>query len=366
MGKILILANNDIGLYKFRKELIEELLKDYKVFISLPNGEFVKELVNMGCEFIETNITRRGTNPITDLRLMFEYKKILNRVKPDVVLSYTIKPNVYGGMMCSRTKTPYITNITGLGTAVENDGLLQSITIVLHKLALRNSSCVFFQNKENAHFINSKGIIKGKQKVIPGSGVNLKYYEVLDYPSDETVNFLFISRVMKQKGIDQYLDTAENIKKRFYNTQFHILGFCEESYEGKLKELHEKGIIRYHGMQSDVRKFHEISHCTIHPTYYPEGMSNVLLESAACGRPIITTNRSGCREIVDDGINGYVVEQQNSQDLIEKTEKFLALSYEEKKKMGLAGRAKVEKEFDRQIVIDAYQDEIYKLQNKRI
>ena len=358
MGKILILANNDIGLYKFRKELIEELLKDNQVFISLPNGEFVKELVNLGCVFIETNISRRGTNPITDLRLMFEYKKILNRVKPDVVLSYTIKPNVYGGMMCRFTKTPYIANITGLGTAVENGGVLQSITIFLYKIALKNASCVFFQNKENAEFINSKGIIKGRQKIIPGSGVNLDHYEILDYPEDDTINFLFISRVMKQKGIDQYLDAAEYIRKKYTNTQFHILGFCEESYEEKLKAMHDKGIIQYHGMQSDVRKFHKISHCTIHPTYYPEGMSNVLLESAACGRPIITTNRSGCREIVDDGINGYVIEQQNSQDLIEKVEKFLKLSYEEKKEMGLAGRVKVEREFDRQIVVDAYKDEI--------
>ncbi|MFL2122535.1 glycosyltransferase family 4 protein [Marinilactibacillus psychrotolerans] len=358
MGKILILANNDIGLYKFRKELIEELLKDNQVFISLPNGKFVKELVNMGCEFINTNISRRGTNPITDLRLMFEYKKILNRVKPDVVLSYTIKPNVYGGMMCRLTKTPYISNITGLGTAVENGGVLQSITIFLYKLALKNASCVFFQNKENTEFINSKGIIKGKQKIIPGSGVNLEHYQVSNYPDDNIINFLFISRVMKQKGIDQYLDAANYIREKYPNTQFHILGFCEESYEEKLKDMHDKGIIQYHGMQSDVRMFHKISHCIIHPTFYPEGMSNVLLESAACGRPIITTNRSGCREIVDDGVNGYVVEEQNSQDLIEKVEGFLELRYEDKKQMGLAGRAKVEREFDRQIVVNSYKDEI--------
>ena len=364
MGKILILANNDIGLHKFRKELIEELLKDNQVFISLPNGEFVKELVNIGCEFIDTNISRRGTNPITDFKLMVEYKKILNSVEPDVVLTYTIKPNVYGGMMCRLTKTPYVANITGLGTAVENGGLLQSITVFLYKLALKNASCVFLQNKENAEFINSKGIIKGKQKIIPGSGVNLNHYEILEYPKDEIINFLFISRVMQQKGIDQYLDAAEYIRKKYPNTKFHILGFCEESYEEKLKAMHEEGIIQYHGMQSDVRMFHKISHCTIHPTYYPEGMSNVLLESAACGRPIITTNRSGCREIVDDGINGYVIEQQNSQDLIEKIEKFLALSYEERKQMGLAGRAKIEKEFDRQIVVDAYLEAIGNFQKE--
>lgn len=231
----------------------------------------------------------------------------------------------------------------------------------LYKLALKKASCVFFQNKGNANFFNSKGIVKGKQSLLPGSGVNLNYYHVLDYPSDENINFLFISRVMKQKGIDQFLEAARFIKGKYPNTEFHILGFCEDRYENKLYEMQNEGIIRYHGMQTDVREFHKISHCTIHPTYYPEGMSNVLLESAACGRPIIATNKSGCREIVDDGINGYLIEQQNSQDLIVKIEKFISLSYEEKKNMGLAGRKKVENEFDRHIVIDQYIKEIQEI-----
>lgn len=207
-------------------------------------------------------------------------------------------------------------------------------------------------------FLNAKGIIKGREKLIPGSGVNLDYYKALDYPKDDTIKFVYISRIMKAKGIDQYLEAAEYIKNKYPKTEFNILGSCEEDYIDKLSKMENKGIIKYHGVQSDIRKFHKISHCTIHPTYYPEGMSNVLLESAACGRPVITTNRSGCREIVDDGINGYIVEQQNSQDLIDKIESFLNLSYEEKKQMGLAGRVKVEREFDRQIVINAYMEEI--------
>lgn len=356
--RVLILANNDIGLYKFRKELIEELLKENEVFISLPNGEFVKELIDLGCKFIDTYISRRGTNPITDFRLMIKYKKIIKEVKPNVVLTYTIKPNIYGGMICRLAKVPYIANITGLGTAVENGGLLQVVTLTLYKLALKNVSCVFFQNKENADFFNKKRIIEKKQRIIPGSGVNLQHYNVLDYPKDKNINFLFISRVMKEKGIEQYLEASEYIKNRYPFTNFHILGFCEEAYERKLEKLQERGIIYYHGMKNDIREFHKISHCTIHPTYYPEGMSNVLLESAASGRPIITTNRSGCREIVDDGVNGYIVAQQNSQDLIKKIEMFLALSYDKKKQMGLAGRYKVEREFDRQIVLDAYMEEI--------
>jgi len=356
--KILILANNDIGLYKFRRELIEELLKEYKVYISLPRGEYVKELIDMGCDFIDTQISRRGTNPIADFRLMIDYYRILRFIKPDIVLTYTIKPNVYGGIICRATKTPYISNITGLGTAVENGGILQAITLTLYKLALKKSKCVFFQNTENADFMISRNIIKGKSRTIPGSGVNLSQFEILEYPSDESINFVFISRVMRQKGIEQYIEAAEYIKKKYSNVQFHILGFCEEAYEKRLNKLHEQGIIQYHGLQNDVREFHKISHCTIHPTYYPEGMSNVLLESAASGRPIITTNRSGCREILDHGINGYFVEQQNSQDLIEKVERFLELSNEEKRIMGIASREKVEKNFDRQIVINAYKEEI--------
>jgi len=361
MKKVLILANNDVGLYKFRKELIQELVKEYKVYISLPDGEFIHQLKELGCEFINTSISRRGTNPITDLKLFINYRKIIKEVKPDVVLTYTIKPNVYGGMACKMSGIPYIVNITGLGSAVENGGLLQRITLSLYKSALKKVNCVFFQNKENEEFFDENKIISGNHRLIPGSGVNLDYYPVLDYPSDTIVNFLFIARVMKEKGIEQYLDAAKYIKKKYPKTAFHILGFCEQDYEGKLREMQDKGIIKYHGMQSDVREFHKLSHCTIHPTYYPEGMSNVLLESAACGRPIITTNRSGCREIVDDGVNGYIVEQQNSQDLIGKIEQFLSLDYGAKKQIGILGRNKVEKEFDRRIVVDSYIEEIEKI-----
>ncbi|MEF2093906.1 glycosyltransferase family 4 protein [Bacillus sp. CFBP9009] len=358
MAKILILANNDVGLYKFRKELIKELVKENEVYISLPNGEFISELIELGCKFIDTAINRRGTNPITDLKLILNYRRIIKDIKPDLVLTYTIKPNVYGGLACRMSGITSIANITGLGSAVENGGILQKITLFLYKVSLKKAKCVFFQNKENEEFILKKKIISGNHRLIPGSGVNLDYYSLLDYPSDKTINFLFIARVMKEKGIDQYLEAADYIRGKYPNTVFHILGFCEDAYEDKLKEMQAKGIIKYHGMQSDVREYHKISHCTIHPTYYPEGMSNVLLESAACGRPVITTDRAGCREIVDNGVNGYVIKQQDTQDLIEKIEKFIDLVQKDKIQMGLAGRTKAEKEFNRQIVVDAYKEEI--------
>lgn len=360
--RIMILTNSMNGLYNFRRELIEKLLKEgYEIFIGSPIDDKVEYFNSLGCQFFETPINRRGKNPLTDLRLLFKYIRIIKSINPSVVLTYTIKPNVYGGISCSLLGVPYIVNITGLGTAVENNGLLQKITLFLYKLGLRKSSCVFFQNKENMNFFIKKNIVVSNYRLIPGSGVNLEHFKVLDYPDDEKIVFLFISRIMKEKGIDQYLEAARYIKSKYPNTEFHVLGYCEESYIEKLKELERNKVIYYHGMQSDVRKFHKISHCTIHPTYYPEGMSNVLLESAACARPVIATNRSGCKEIVNNGVNGYLVEEKNLQDLIEKIEKFLYLSNEDRKRMGLAGRKKVEQEFDRNIVIKAYLEEIGKI-----
>lgn len=359
MKKILILVNHDIVIYNFRRELVERLLKEgYEVYISSPYGERIEDLVAMGCKYIEVSIKRHGTNIIEELKLIRYYKKIIKEVEPEIVLSYTIKPNIYGGMACKSLNVAYIANITGLGTAVENPGLMQKVSIILYKFAFKKINCIFFQNSENMQFFIDNKIAIDKHRLVPGSGVNLEQFNVLDYPPNETIEFVFISRIMKEKGIDQYLEAAEYIRNKYQNTKFHICGFCEEAYEEKLKEIQDKGIVEYHGMQKDIRIILKRTHCTIHPTYYAEGLSNVLLESAASGRPVITTNRSGCREVVDDGINGYLVEQKNCKDLIEKIEKFLGLDYDVKKQMGIAGREKVEKEFDRQIVVDAYMDEI--------
>lgn len=357
--KVLILANNDVGLYKFRKELLEELVKENKVYICLPNGEFVNDMLNMGVKFIPCELLdRHGINPFKELQLISFYKKILKEYKPDIAFTYTIKPNVYGGIACIKYKIPYVVNITGLGTAVENDGIMQKITLTLYKVGLKSAQKVFFQNIENQNFMLSHNIIRGKYDLLPGSGVNLNQYNVMEYPKGDTIDFVFIARVMKEKGIDQYLDAAKYIRKKYPNTRFHVCGACEQDYQDTLDKLTEQGIIQYHGLVKDITAIYKISSCTIHPTYYPEGLSNVLLESCACGRPIITTNRAGCREVVDDGINGFVVKEKNSQDLIEKIEKFLIQPYETRMNMGLAGRKKVEQEFSRQIVVDKYLREI--------
>lgn len=360
MKTVLIVSNVTGGLYSFRRELIEQLTVKYRVVILASDNGRGDELKNLGCELIETYFNSHGTNPLSELKLISLYKQYLKSIKPDIVFTYTIKPNIYAGMACAALKIPYVANITGLGTAVENPGLMQKITIPLYRYGLRKAQKVFFQNTENRDFMLSRKMISGGYDLLPGSGVSLENYQLLDYPGGDTVDFVFISRIMKEKGIDQYLDAAKAIRAKYPNTRFHVCGNCEQSYQTVLEELHDAGIIIYHGRINDIPGMHRISQCTIHPTYYPEGMSNVLLESCACGRPIITTDRAGCREIVDDGVNGFVVKQKDSQDLIDKVERFLKLSLDERKAMGLAGRAKVEKEFDRKIVIQKYMDEMRK------
>ncbi len=367
--RVLILANNDVGLYKFRKELLSELLipgsyiegrvaEPCEVYISLPNGEFVPELVSMGCKFIDTPFERHGTNPFQELKLRNLYKQIIRKVDPDIVFSYTIKPNIYGGMACKALKVPCIMNITGLGTAVENVGLMQKFMLILYRLALLGAKKVFFQNSENEQFFSDHKLAVGKHEMLPGSGVNLERFSAFDYPNDDTINFAFISRIMKEKGIEQYLEAAKTIRSQYPNTRFHIYGRCEYEYNGCMEQYLNDGIVEYHGIVEDMVPVYRSIHCVVHPTYYPEGMSNVLLEACATARPIITTDRSGCREVIDDEINGYIIKQQNSNDLIEKLKKFIQLTYEQKKAMGIAGRLKVEKCFDRKIVVEKYLEEL--------
>ena len=315
-------------------------------------------LTQMGCIFHETALERRGTNPIKDLALLRKYHEILDDVKPDAVLTYTIKPNVYGGIACAARNIPYIANITGLGTAVENGGIMQVITTNLYKFALRKAAKVFFQNEENLRFMTERKIVNGKFDLLPGSGVNLHYYRKMPYPCGETVDFIFVARVMKEKGIDQYLEAARFITPKYPHTRFHVCGGCDGDYLDILHQENLLGHIIYHGAVGDMLPIYEMCSCTVHPTYYPEGMSNVLLESCASGRPIIATDRPGCREIVDDGVNGFICRQQDGRDLILQIEKFLKLSHAEREAMGNRAREKVEREFDRNIVVRKYMMEL--------
>jgi glycosyltransferase involved in cell wall biosynthesis len=295
--------------------------------------------------------------------LLFNYIKIIKRIKPDIVLTYTIKPNVYGGIACAVTKTPYISNITGLGTSIESQGLIQKVTLMLYRFGLRKASSVFFQNETNRKFFIEHEIVNGVSKLIPGSGVNLNKHRYEEYPSSDTVRFLFIGRIMKAKGIDELLEAAQHVKGEYPNVQFELIGVCEEDYSEKLEELENHKIIKYHGQQADVHSFIKNSHATILPSYH-EGLANVLLESASTGRPVLASKVPGCIETFEDGLTGFGFEVRSVENLIIAIHKFINLSHEQRRAMGIAGRGKIENEFDRNIVINAYLQEINKTVNK--
>lgn len=359
MSKVLFLVNHEVVIYNFRLEIVEQLLKEgHEVYLSSPGGKKIDELVQMGVIHHDISFNRHGMNPKDELHLLSLYKKLMKEVKPDIVLGFTIKPNIYGAIAARKYKIPFVANITGLGIGLENDNLRQKVLILMYKYAFRDIKKVFFQNDENREFFVKHKIAVKSHDMLPGSGVNLETFRYKEYPKDSTVKFLFISRIMKEKGIDYYLEAAETIKNEKDNVEFHICGFCEDEYDGKLQEYHDKGIVIYHGMINNVPQFIESMHCIVHPTYYPEGISNVLLEACATGRPIITTNRSGCREVVDHAYNGYMIPVRDADALIKAIDKFIDLSWKEKEELGKNARRKVEKEFDRKIVVNKYLNEI--------
>lgn len=356
--KIVIISITDNGIVRGRTELIKELLqRGHKIYVITPQEKDYKILVELGCEFIPISIQAHGTNPVKDFGVYRQYLYLLKNIAPDIVLSFTTKPNIYGGMACRRLHIPVLMNITGMGSALGQKGIFQNLLVRMYKLACNgnNMKRIFFQNEDSKMFFTKHGI--GNPKTfyrIPGSGVNLDKFTVQPFPKGETIDFLFVARVLKEKGIEQYLDAARYIHKRYPNTVFHVLGSCDNEYLPILEKENADGIIQYHGRVSNVADYEKISQCTIQPSYYPEGMSNVILEAAASGRPVITTDHPGCREGVDDGITGYIIPVKDSAALINAVERFLQLSYKEKFKMGLAGRKKMENEFDRHIVTDAY------------
>lgn len=360
--KVLVLINDTTYAYNLRGAILKRLIaQGHEVLVVCKVLSMGKELEDMGCNLVNVDNGRRGTNPLADLALINRYRKILNAERPDVVLTYNIKPNIYGGMLCKRRGIKYIPTITGLGMPIENPSRFQKLILWLYTIGVSGASCVFFQNEENRRFFLEHGILKpgARTRMLPGSGVDLERHPLRTYRPGETVHFLFAARIMKEKGIDLYLNAAKRIHTRHENAVFHICGMCDDPrYIEVLKEEGHAGYIEYHGEQADLRPFLDKAHCIVHPSYYPEGMSNILLEAAAHGRPLIATDRAGCREAVDDGISGWIIPVQNEEKLVEALENFMAMSWKEREAMGKAGRAKMEKEYDRQIVVEAYLEEM--------
>lgn len=365
---IALLTNNDDDVYCFRKELIEGLISEgYDMLISCPDGpkfELMKEIPYI---YDDPVIDRRGTNIVADFKLFLHYRKLFKKYRPSVVLTYTAKPNVYASVAARQLGIPYINNVTGLGSVLNKTGLMKAFILSLFKFAYRGAACVMFQNSTNMQLALDSNMIKGDYKLIPGSGVDTERYPLQSYPeggdgkSGEKIVFNYIGRVLHDKGVDDYIEAAKRIKAKYPQTEFNMLGFIEPTenhYEAELEDLGRKDIVVYRGSQNDVKPFIARAHAIIHPSTYGEGMSNVLLENASSGRFIITTDNPGCQETVIDGKTGFIYHGGDVDDLVEKTEKFLAMDNDLRKSMGQAGRAYVKENFSREIVVEAYKEKI--------
>jgi len=355
MKKILFLANHFITLYAFRKELIIRLLGlGHEVYLSLPESNENRFFIDCGCKIVLTDIDRRGISPFKDMRLIKFYKKIIYDINPDIIFSYTIKPNIYGSFV-SNKNFKQVCNITGTGEIFLKKNFISFLCIILYKISIKKCYIVLFQNKgDQNYFINNKMVNKNYE-LIPGSGCNLKKYKLLPMHDDKIIRFVFIGRVMKLKGIEEYLAAAQSIKYKFPNTEFMVVGWCEEkNYKEKLRKFQELEIINYLGFQKNIVAILEKCHCVVLPSHGGEGVPNVLLEASASGRACIGSKIHGTEDVIVDRVTGYLFNPYDSSDLANKMEQFIGLDKNEKATMGLLGREKIKAEFDREIIIKKY------------
>lgn len=358
--KIIIASITDSGIYRGRREFISQLIREgHNVAIVSPRTNAVEKLKGLGCNHIEVHIQRHGMNPAEELKLIHDYWKILKANKPDIVFSFTIKPNLYLGILCRIMEIPYAMNITGLGEGLMHEGKTKKILLKLYPIATKRVRCIFFQNVFNRQFFVEHKLADSKVfKMLPGSGVNINNFTPIDYPDEkEGLRFLFVSRIVKDKGIDELIEAIKRIKEKYDYVDFHFVGGCDEVYEKKLPEWKSEGLIIYHGRvePDEMIKYYGMMHCLIHPSYH-EGMANVILESGACARPSIASDINGCKEGIDDEITGYVFKLKSVDELTDRIERFINLSHHDKVNMGLMARKKMEREFDRQIVTNAYME----------
>lgn len=354
--KLLIITNHSYMLYQFRRELIEKLLEEYDVVLSMPFVGHESDFEQMGCKCVEAHVDRRGMNPVTDFKLLRFYCRLITDEKPDKVITYSIKPNIYAGLICRHKKIPYYANVQGLGTAFQNKRLAWFVGL-LYKTAFRKVTEVFFENSGNAQeFLERKLVTRSNVAVLNGAGVNLDQYSYQPFTTgekeDRVIHFLYLGRIMKEKGIDELFSAMRKLHDVYGNkVVLDIVGFFEDEYKNIIEEMVKDGIAVFHGFQEETRPFYAMADCIVLPSYH-EGMSNVLLEASAIGRPVITSDIPGCREAVEDGKSGYLCEVKNAEMLFEKMKLMVDKRVEEREKMGKCARKRMEELFDKKKIVE--------------
>ena len=350
------------GTFNFRDQLIIKLRElDYDVILLSEDGPELKKYCDIGCRFEEISIDRRGTSIVNDIKLMLDYYHTIKKEKPNIVLLYTTKCSVYGGLVCRRLNIPYIVNNAGL---IKSQGAFSLLLNSLYKIGFSGASCIMYQNDQERSVVQSLLHDKSYYRMIPGSGVDIDKYEVSEYPDDSNgIVFNFVARIMKSKGIEEYLECAKRIRKKYPHTRFRIYGsFDNLQYRSIIEEYNSVGIVEYCGRKTDMKPEIESSSAVIHPSYY-EGMTNVVLEHSAMGRPCLGSNVSGVCDAIEDGKTGFVFQVMNVESLVEAVEKFISLPNSNREQMGRNAREKMFAEFDRRIVTECYLEEINRILN---
>ncbi len=350
--KILILTNHSYMFWRFRRELTEALLVEHEVVIGTPFVGHEEDLAGLGARMVEIPIDRRSINPFTDFSLFLRYRKLLKTERPDLVITYSIKPNIYAGLAARMLGIPYCANVQGLGTAFQRKGLAWVVTR-LYKSALKRAETTFFENEANAEVFRTRGIQGTEaQTVLCGAGVNLDTYALATYPANDVPHFLYLGRIMREKGMGELFAAARRLYAEGVPFLLDLVGFYEDEYKDDVEELVDMGVAVFHGFQSDPRPFYHTTDCVVLPSYH-EGMSNVLLEAAAVGRPVITSDIPGCRETVVAGESGLLIPPQDDEALFLAMKQMAELSADRRARMGEVGRAHIAAHFDKADVVAA-------------
>ncbi len=368
MIKIVISLNASWNIYNFRLNLARALKKNgYEVILVAPYDKY-SEILKKEFEYYNIYMNNKGTNLIEDIKTTIEFYKLYKKIEPDIALHYTIKPNIYGTIACSLLGIKTINNIAGLGTLFIKENFTTKIAKWLYRYSQSRANRIFFQNRDDFElFVENRLVDKNRCDILPGSGVDTqKFKPIPKKRKDNIFRFLFIARMLWDKGVGEFVEASKIIKNRYKNVEFQMLGFLDINNRSavpkkKMQEWVDKGYINYLGVTDEVQKFIKEADCVVLPSFYREGVPRVLLESASMAKPIITTNVVGCKEVIDDKINGYLCEVKNAKDLADKMEMMLNLSEKEREEMGKKGREKMINQFDESIVINRYLKEIKRL-----
>ena len=360
-GRVLIVLNTTWNLANFRSGLIRGLVSaGYEVIAVAPPDKHIARVVALGCRYLPLSMDNQGKNPIKDLWLFLHFWHLFRRVRPSVYLGYTIKPNVYGSLAARILHIPTVNNIAGLGAVFNTNSWLTRLVRLLYTFALARSRRVFFQNEEDRQLFVLGGVVSELiSERLPGSGIDLKEFLPAPLPNRSPTRFLMIARMLWDKGVGEFVEAARLLRKSGLNAEFCLLGFLDVQNPSAISRSQmeawvAEGVVRYLGVSDNVREEIAQADCVVLPSFYREGTPRTLLEAAAMARPIITTDSVGCRDVVDDGVNGFLCRPKDAFDLAEKMHQMFTMSPSVREAMGLRGRKKVEADFDEEIVIRKY------------